>query len=110
MAYCSEWKANYKKLVETIREYKWMAKEHSRSYNAAWLETKGQFPYYYRRGAEILKANPRYESLINKHKSSPYDMTKIRKDATTMLEELKQAKIEAQRQYLAAHTKEMVTA
>ena len=74
LAYRSEWKANYKKLTETIREYKWIAKECSRAYNTSWLETNGQFPNYYRRGAEILKANPRYESLINKHKGREMKM------------------------------------
>ncbi len=42
--------------------------------------------------------------------SMQYELLKLRKKATAMLEELKLAKQEAQRQYLAAHKEELVLA
>ncbi len=42
--------------------------------------------------------------------SMQYELLKLRKKSTAMLEELKLAKQEAQRQYLAAHEKELVLA
>jgi hypothetical protein len=42
--------------------------------------------------------------------SMQYEFLKMRKKATAMIEELKLAKVEAQRQYLAAHSEELVLA
>jgi len=102
LAYRAEWKAKYAEISETIREKKWMQKEYSRACNKARKETEGKWPEYYNRIREILKQNPRYIHLEQKYKNDGRWLEKLRKQATEMLEELKAAKQEAQRQYLAA--------
>jgi hypothetical protein len=42
--------------------------------------------------------------------SMQYRLLKLRDEATAMIEERKASKVEAQRQYLAAHSEELVTA
>lgn len=101
LAYRAEWKAKYAALSETIREKKWMQKEYSRACNKARLETEGKWPAYYNKIRELLSKNPRYIHLEQKYKNDGRWLEKLRKEATEMLEELKAAKQEAQRQYLA---------
>ena len=72
LAYRSEWKAEYKKLSQKIREFK----DDVRGRNITW--------------EEALK------------------LYKLKRKATDMLEELKEAKVESQRQCLAS--KQMVEA
>lgn len=111
LAYRSAWKAQYAEISETIREKKWIRKEYSRACNKAWTETKGKWPEYYNKIRELLSTNPRYVHLEAKYKNDGRWLEKLRKQATEMLEELKAAKQEAQRQYLAAKAqKELVTA
>lgn len=109
LAYRAEWKAKYAALSETIREKKWMHKEYARACSKAWLETKGKWPDYYNKIRELLASNPRYVHLEQKYKNDGRWIAQLKKQATEMLEELKAAKAEAQRQYLAAKA-ELVTA
>ncbi len=74
------------------------------------METKGKYPEFNLRVVQILSQNPRYVYLQQKYKNDRKWLELYRKEATEMLEELKLAKQEAQRQYLAAHQKKMVTA
>lgn len=108
LAYRSEWKAKYAEISETIREKKWMQKEYSRACSKARIETEGKWPEYYNRIRAILAANPRYVHLEQKYKNDGRWIAQLKKQATEMLEELKAAKQEAQRQYLAS--RELVTA
>ena len=110
LAYRSEWKARYNELSETIREKKWMRNEYNRACNQAYTETKGKWPDFHKRTIELLNQNARYAQLQEKYKGERKWLELYRKEATAMLEELKEAKVEAQRQYLASKEKEMVLA
>lgn len=106
LAYRSEWKAKYAEISETIRNKKWMQKEYSRACNKAHKTTNGKWPDYYNQIRELVKQNPRLVHLEEKYKNDGRWLEKLRKQATEMLEELKAARLEAQRQYLAAKEKQ----
>lgn len=100
LQYRKDWKNEYKQLTETIRDLKWMRKEYSRAASYAWINTKGKFPDMYICIKEYLNQQPRHIYLTNKYKGNPKWIEDYKKDATIMLEDLKLAKQEAQRQYL----------
>jgi len=90
LAYRSEWKAQYKELSQQIRDYKF----------CRWF-TSVRNPD---RITPELEA--RFKKLVAKHGNKFYYVAPLQKKATAMLEELKEAKQEAQRQYLAAKAKQ----
>lgn len=103
LAYRSEWKAGYKELSNIIREKKWMRKEYSRAYNKAKRQIGAGRDYYSNLWATtdaLLSDNKRYAELKQKYKSDKIWLEKYRAVAKDMNEDLKLAKIEAQRQYL----------
>ena len=117
LQYRKEWKADYKQLSQTIREKKWLHREFNRMWNKAmiahghpnthWDNTKsGRFWEY----LDVMqKENPQYVELKKKYTNDRKRVELYSKQATQMIEELKEAKQEAQRQYLASR-KEMVAA
>jgi hypothetical protein len=103
--YRKNWKEEYKQLSEIIREKKWMIKEYQRAYNKAYIETRKDSYFYnecFKRAEEILKDNKLYQNLEGKYKNDKKWVELYRKEARDMMEELKLAKLEAQRQYLAS--------
>jgi len=95
LAYRSNWKAQYKAQSKLIRNAKF----------CNWFESL-------RREDRIAAAQARYDSISPKPNIPVYYMYREKKKATAMLAELKEAKQEAQRQYLAAKAEkqELVTA
>jgi hypothetical protein len=85
LAYRSNWKSQYKELSTNIRNAKF----------CCWFTTLSNPE---RITPELEK---RYASLSKWHGSTRYGIMKDKTKATAMLEELKEAKQEAQRQYLA---------
>ena len=110
LQYRKEWKAKYKELSQTIREYKWMQKEYSRMWNKAWIAHGDPFTLLW----DDTRVNPRFWDYLHLMENENEKYRVIRKryiqgkkwigyyqeNATAMLEELKIAKVEAQRQYL----------
>jgi len=86
LAYRSEWKANYKELSQQIRDFRF----------ANWY----QQPLRPERRTPALDA--RYEKICKQYKTNCFYTYGLKKKATSMLMELKLAKQEAQRQYLAS--------
>jgi hypothetical protein len=111
LAYRKQWKADYKALSETIRLRRLINKGYQRAYgkacaqidmapslgNSTWLER------YQQRNSlrdTLLAEDKGYQTLLKKYE--PYkDVKASSADATRMLIELKEAKIQAQEQYLA---------
>ena len=91
LQYRQEWKEEYKQLSQKIRDYKF----------GAWYGTLGPK----RRSAQ---GNARYAQIRQQYKTECFYVRGLQTKATSMLAELKLAKVEAQRQYLAS--KQMVTA
>jgi len=96
LAYRSNWKAQYKQLSQDIRDLKF----------CRWFASL----------KNPVRITPdleeRFKMLSTKHGNIYYFycIHASKSKATTMLDELKEAKAEAQRQYLVAHGKDMVTA
>jgi hypothetical protein len=95
LQYRKEWKENYKQLSQQIRDFKF----------ARWYRSLGEK----RRTPEGLA---RYQKIEAKYKTNCFYVRGLKVRATSMLAELKLAKEEAQRQYLAAKAQkeELVTA
>ena len=93
LAYRSNWKAEYKQLSQTIRDCKF----------CRWFESLKNPD---RITPELTE---KYKSKLNSATQSYY-IHSLKAQATAMLAELKEAKVEAQRQYLASKTTELVTA
>ena len=105
LQYRKDWKAEYKQLSQTIREKRWFNREYQRAYNKATLELppiERSYNKIYVRTMDLLQTNQRYQDLIQKYKSDKKWVELYSMQATQMLEELKEAKQEAQRQYLTA--------
>jgi hypothetical protein len=85
IAYRANWKAEYSKLSQQIRDRKFC-----RWYGSLQLPE---------RKSEAMQK--RYDALVKKEGFSCAYVTPLKNKATEMLEELKAAKVEAQRQYLA---------
>ena len=110
LQYRKDWKEKYKELSQTIREYKWMMKEYDRMWNKAWIahgdpyalswhDTRvgGRFWDYFHL---LEKENEKYQIIRKRYLQGKKWIDYYQKEATAMLEELKIAKVEAQRQYL----------
>lgn len=100
----SDWKANYKKVSQSIRDLKLIRREECRARAAtAKLFSTMTYPtpdfstVFYAR----LHVAPGYEAAYSRAKLLSLGCQ--REEARALLETLKQAKVEAQRQYLAAH-------
>ena len=118
LQYRKDWKEEYKQLSQTIREKKWLYKEYSRMWNKAMIahghpDTHWDNTIKSRSFWEYLdvmqKENPQYVELNKKYTNDQKWVELYSKQATQMLNELKEAKQEAQRQYLA-FKKEIVIA
>ena len=117
LQYRKDWKAEYKQLSQTIREYKWMMKEYNRMWNKAmiahgnpyalsWYDTRwydtqvtGQFWNYFHL---LEKENEKYQIIRKRYEQGKKWIGYYQENATAILEELKEAKLEAQRQYLVS--------
>jgi hypothetical protein len=113
LAYRANWKAKYNELSQKIRALKQMAKEESRACNEArkmkFDPSKNWWSEYFLATQNILNKNENYQKLKTTYPNvnSCY-INKYKEEATAMLEELKEAKVEANRQYLAS--KQLITA
>ena len=85
LAYRSNWKAQYKELSQQIRDYKF----------CIW------FVSLKREDRITPEREERFQKITAKYGNRFYYVHSLKKQATAMLEELKEAKQEAQRQYLA---------
>lgn len=105
LAYRTQWKSDYKQLSQRIRDYKWMRKHYTRV--AAPLLNDATLNYITASNKinEALNNNERYSKLFKHYDLKQHYQTfylyGLKTIATQMLLELKEAKIEAQRQYLA---------
>lgn len=109
LTYRSDWKVEYKALSQTIRDVKLMWRYTSQACNKAIQMVGGSITYdnvnkYFRYAEEMVKEDVRIKNLYEKYNNDKKWIRKTRneykKEATLMLEELKLAKIEANRQYL----------
>ena len=107
------WKIEYAQISQNIRDLKFIRKELNRALNksAAALCEKRPIRNYYQELAmdinKFLQQVPRY--LETKQKCRDLSVEYERERAHQMLETLKQAKAEAQRQYLSAKAATLVT-
>jgi hypothetical protein len=97
LAWVTEWKAEYKKLSQAIRDLKWTDKERQRAITKA---VRDGIPCYKAEVKDYLtgKALERYQRIMAEHRNTWRGA--LSAEATTMLEWRKQSKVEAQRQYL----------
>ena len=111
LAYRSEWKAEYEQLSQQIRDFKWLQKEYCRAFNASVIThghpwngvfNQGQCQRFYADLNLNLEKNKRYQTLVSQYKTTCFCTQGLKKRATAMLNELKLAKQESQRQYLEA--------
>ena len=102
LAYRSNWKAEYKALSQTIRERKWLHSRYSTIANKANLEV-GMDYQNINRYFDYLKLlsdeDTKYKEIRAKQ-NWRISKEKLSLTATVMLQELKNAKKEANRQYL----------
>jgi hypothetical protein len=97
LAYRSAWKAEYKQLSQDIRDLKFC-----RAFPQA---NRFNNPYNVERYREI--ENRLFKSC---NTSVEWQLAEKRNKAACMLEDLKEAKVKAQEQYLAAQSEQLVTA
>ena len=119
LQYRKDWKAEYKQLSQIIREKRWLQKEVSRVTNKAMVQLGfHNLPYWdtcdglKSRNTLInlfLSENEKYQTLRKKYENDYKCVELYSMQATQMLEELKESKQEAQRQYLASK-EQLVTA
>lgn len=102
LVYRAKWKAEYSEISNAIREKRYLRVEFSRACNKAWTKTEAKWPQYYNDIRAILASNPRYVHLEAKYRNNGTMIEVLKKRATEMLAELREAKQESQRQYLAA--------
>jgi hypothetical protein len=106
LAYRQAWKAEYKELSNTIREIKWARKFMNKTCNKTIKELggnrNGKWCEYYNMVNKTLEEEKRFQSISKLVKHDLWS-DKHKNIATQLLEELKLAKIEAQRQYQEQH-------
>lgn len=112
--YRSNWKSEYKKTSQIIRDLRYIDKEYARAYNKAWMSTSTDYTgnwrsKFYNRTLEILNENKKYQELTLKYKPMVGNTKAYKALATDMLNELKEAKVEAQRQYLESKQQLILT-
>ena len=93
LVYRSEWKAEYKTLSQQIRDFKF----------ARWYQTLGE-------SRKSPEGDARWLKISNQYKTNCFYVYGLKAKATGMLNELKIAKQEAQRQYLASKESELQAA
>jgi hypothetical protein len=102
LAYRSNWKAEYKALSQTIRERKWLHSRYSTIANKANLEVGTDYPNinkYFDYIKMLSDEDTKYKEIRAKQ-NWRISKEKLSLTATVMLQELKDAKKEANRQYL----------
>lgn len=104
LQYRKDWKEEYKTLSQNIREHKLIRRYLSKTANEAMKMVGGILSYdntkrYFEYINTLNKENEHLQELLKKHKGTY--LGSLRKHAREMLAELKEAKIEANRQYLA---------
>lgn len=110
LAYRTQWKSDYKQLSQKIRDYKWMKTQYQRFASpiiAKYNQNYHTFSYTdaMKQINDVLFTNEKYSELFKKYELKQhyqvFYVDGLKMTATKMLLELKEAKIEAQRQYLA---------
>lgn len=105
LQYRQDWKKEYMALSQTIHEKKWMRREYAKIAAKALRQVGGGQNEYIKLCATIdalIADNEKYAKLNEKYKNDRVWLEKQRKEAKAMMEELSNAKIEANRQYLAS--------
>lgn len=107
LQYRKDWKKEYMVLSQMIRDYKTIRNLRNKECNKAMQMIGGMLNYdnvnkYFKYVEQNIKENFYLQSLIDKYKGKKTWLEKQRKEANKMMEELKDAKIEANRQYLAS--------
>jgi hypothetical protein len=110
LEYRKQWKHDYKLLSEKIRDFKYMKKIHQQVTSPIWSKFRADSTYTYPIALKTidddLLTHEQYQSLFKKHSLKHnygvFVIDRLKKQATDMLLELKEAKIEAQRQYLTS--------
>lgn len=100
-AYRKAWAAEYNELSKTISERKWLTKTHQKAFNTVWLIVGSYWPQHQKFDRElnfILQENEKYQELYKRSDKKIW-LEELRKIANKMNLELKEAKIEAERQY-----------
>ncbi len=113
--YRKDWKEEYMALTQHIRDHKLIRRYSSQACNKAIQMIGGVISYdnvgkYFRYIEINKKENPNLQLLLVKYKDDKTCLSTYTLDATNMLEELKYAKIEANRQYLDSHSVKAVIA
>lgn len=105
LAYRSAWKAEYKELSKTIRERRWLTKEHQRAYSKTYVNLGdpfskvGHWDTFDKYMNDILAEIPNYKTLCEKQ-NFRIGIDKLRDSANNMMVELTLSKVEAQRRYI----------
>lgn len=112
LKYRKQWKADYKELSQTIRDCRYINKAWGQAYGKATKVVSSIFPppvEWFELHREITKLQREYFNenkqameLFDKYKNKNRSKEHLRVEAHKMMQELKEAKLEAQRQYLAA--------
>jgi hypothetical protein len=107
LQYRKDWKKEYMELSQTIRDYKLIQKYGSQDCNKAIQMVGGKIEYsnvnaYFRYVEQMRKENNKLQALLLKYKNSRKYISDYKKEARLMMEELTNAKIEANLQYIAS--------
>jgi hypothetical protein len=113
LQYRKDWKEEYMALSQTIRDHKLIHKYYAQGANQAIQMVGGKIDNsninaYFRYVDQMHKENQKLQTLLLKYKNCRKYLSGYRKEARLMMEELDNAKIEANKQYLAS--KNLVTA
>lgn len=106
--YRKDWKEEYMTLSQTIRDYKLIRALRNRSCGKAMQMIGGTLTYdnvnkYFRYAEQNIKEDTQLQSLLEKYKNSKKTLLELlQKDARTMMDELTNAKIESNKQYLVS--------
>jgi hypothetical protein len=107
LQYRKDWKEEYMELTQIIRDHKLIRRYCSQDCNKAIQMIGGKIEYhninsYFRYVDKMHKENEKLQALLLKYKGCSKYLWSYRKDAKFMMEELANAKIEANNQYLAS--------
>lgn len=107
LQYRKNWKEEYMALTQVIRDHKLIQRYCSQDCNKAIQMVGGKLDYsnisaYFRYVEQMHKENEKLQTLLLKYKGSRKYLLNYRKEAKFMMEELANAKIEANRQYLTS--------
>lgn len=112
LQYRKDWKEEYMTLSQMIRDYKTIRNLRNKACGKAMQMIGGVLSYdnvnkYFRCAEQNIKEDAYLQSLIEKYKDKKTWLEKQRKEAKEMMQELTDAKIEANKQYLSS--KQLVT-